>query len=143
MKEDYDFIFEWAIWGHLDSKKEYEVILLKGHIIIETILDTKLKRCAVINLNKLSFYSKIKALEKKSFSESNLQAALIDYLFELNRLRNDLAHDFHFKVKESSLLTWADTILLNLDGEKFSNFTFRTKIVHAFSYLSKNILSLE
>ncbi len=143
MKEDYDVLFEWAAWGQLSNKKEYESILLKGHLIIEMALENKLERYDLNKLQKLSFFAKVKAFEKIQFEDKKLHVKLITYLMELNQLRNALAHEFHFDPKESSFKLWVKSILLNLKGEKYSKFTNRTKSVHAFSYLFINILSLE
>ena len=34
-------------------------------------------------------------------------------------------------------------VLANFSGAKFTKYTYRTKIIHAFSVLSKNILELD
>ena len=39
---EFDPLLEWAVFGHLDRKKDLELILLKGHLITETILETVL-----------------------------------------------------------------------------------------------------
>lgn len=142
MKEDYDFLMEWAVWGQLDSKTDLELILLKGHLLIEQILDGKLNRCEIENKKSLSFYSKILAIEKLNFEQTEKKKIIINALKKLNKLRNNLAHDYKFDLKNGEFELWSKGILQNLNGEKYTRFTFRTKIVHAFSTLTINILEL-
>ena len=142
MKEDYGFLMEWAVWGHLHSRTDLELILLKGHLLIEQILDVKLNRCGIQNRKSLSFYGKILAIEKLNFEQSEKKKIILNELKKLNKLRNNLAHDYKFDLKNEELELWAKEILKNLNGEKYTRFTFRTKIVHAFSTLTINILEL-
>lgn len=142
MKENYDLLMEWAVWGHLDSRTDLELILLKGHLLIEHILDGKLSRCGIENRKSLSFYSKIFAIEKIDFEQTEKKKIILNALKKLNKLRNNLAHDYKFDLNNGELELWAKGILKNLNGEKYTRFTFRTKIVHAFSTLTINILEL-
>tara|TARA_R110002049_G_scaffold308784_1_gene514075 strand:- start:343 stop:807 length:465 start_codon:yes stop_codon:yes gene_type:complete len=142
MKENYDFLMEWAVWGHLDSRTDLELILLKGHLLIEQILDGKLNRCGIENRKSLSFYGKILAIEKLDFEQTEKKKIILNALKKLNKLRNNLAHDYKFDLNNGELELWAKGILKNLNGEKYTRFTFRTKIVHAFSTLTINILEL-
>lgn len=143
MAEKIDFLFELAVWGHLDSKTDLELILLKGHLLLETVLETALNRCEVINSEDYSFYKKIKAFESIKFKEAEKHNFIVSSLKRVNRLRNNLAHEFHFDIKNGELELWSADILENLKGEKYTRFTYRTKIVHAFSIISKNILDLD
>tara|TARA_R110002072_G_scaffold35506_3_gene105052 strand:+ start:1298 stop:1732 length:435 start_codon:yes stop_codon:yes gene_type:complete len=140
--KEIDFLFEWAVWGHLDSKTDLELILLKGHLLLETVLETSLSRCKINKSEDYSFYKKIKAFETIKFKETEKHKFIVRSLNKINRLRNNLAHEFHFDIKNGELELWSGDILENLEGEKFTRFTYRTKIVHAFSIISKNILNL-
>lgn len=142
MKNDIDPLVELAVWGHLDSKTDLELILLKGHLLLEIILDTTLKRNNVINCDNLSFHRKILTLEKVSCPNDRNKTFIISSLQELNRLRNKMAHEFHFDINNKEFEVWASSILHNLQGTKYSKYTFRTKIVHSFSILAKNILEM-
>ncbi|MCM4174266.1 hypothetical protein DHD32_22630 [Arenibacter sp. TNZ] len=142
MKENYDFLMEWAVWGHLDSRTDLELILLKGHLLIEKILDGKLNRCGIENRKSLSFYSKILAIEKLDFEQTEKKKIIVNALKKLNKLRNNLAHDYKFDLNNGELELWVKGILKNLNGEKYTRFTFRTKIVHAFSTLTISVLEL-
>lgn len=142
MGEKIDFLFEWAIWGHLDSKTDLELILLKGHLLLETVLETSLNRCDINKSEDYSFYKKIKAFESIDFKETEKHKFIISSLKKVNSLRNNLAHEFGFNIKNGEFELWSAEILGNLDGEKYTRFTYRTKVVHAFSVISKNILGL-
>ena len=56
---------------------------------------------------------------------------------------NSCAHELHFDIGNGDFEIWTSNILQNLKGEKFTKYTYRTKIVHSFSVLSKNILEIE
>lgn len=137
-----DVLVEWAVWGHLDSKTDLELVLLKGHLLLETILETALNRSNIKSFEDYSFYKKIKAFENVEFKENEKHKFIVSSLKKVNRLRNNLAHEFDYDVKNGELELWSANILENLEGEKYTRFTFRTKIVHAFSIISKNILDL-
>jgi hypothetical protein len=137
-----DPLVEWAVFGHLDKKSDLELILLKGHLLLETILETVLKRNNVTNLDHYSFHRKIIALENIETKNLSTNEFIILSLKEINRLRNKVAHEFHFDIANGEFEMWANNILDNLNGEKFSKYTFRTKIVHSFSTLTKNMLEM-
>ncbi len=142
MREKYDILVELAVWGHLDSKTDLELILLKGHLIIEHILEIKLSRCRIENKKTFSFYNKILALDKINFEQSEKKKIILSSLLKLNKLRNNLAHDFYFDLNNGEFENWAKNVLENMNGEKYTQYTYRTKIVHAFSTLTINILEL-
>lgn len=142
MKENIDFLTEWAVWAHLGSKTDLELILLKGHLLLEIILDVTLKRNNIEDYNSYSFHRKIIALDKINFEDNVRKDFIISSLKSINKLRNRLAHQVYFDIKNEGLDLWAISILENLKGTKYSKYTLRTKIVHSFSILSKNILNL-
>ncbi len=138
-----DPLIEWAVFCHLDQKTDLELILLKGHLLLETILETVLRRNKVTKLDNYSFNRKITALEKIDSEDLSTKGFIILSLREINRLRNKVAHEFNFDIANGEFEAWAINILDNLKGEKFSRYTFRTKIVHSFSVLSKNMLEMK
>jgi hypothetical protein len=70
------------------------------------------------------------------------QDLIISILNDLNQLRNKLAHECQFDILNGELESWSLFVLENFEGIKFTKYTYRTKIVHAFSILTKNILEL-
>lgn len=143
MKDKIDILVEWAVWGNLDSKTDLELILLKGHLLLETILQVTLNRNGIKNCENFSFFRKIQLFKEIEFSDRKKSDFIALSLFDLNKMRNELAPNFHFEIENGELELWALTIRNNLKGKKFTKYTFRTKIVHSFSIISRNILELK
>lgn len=142
MENKIDIFVEWAVWGHLDSRTDLELILLKGHLLLEIVLESVLKRNNILQCENYSFHRKIIALEKIDLENTIKKSLIISSLNDINMLRNKVAHEFYFDIENGGFELWASNILDNLKGNKFSKYTFRTKIVHAFSILSLNLLDL-
>lgn len=143
MTDNIDPLVEWAVFGHLDSKKDLELLLLKGHLLLEAVLQSFLTRNNVPDIENYSFYKKIVALNSLKAKDEVKKDFIISMLKKVNLLRNKIAHEFHFNVKNGELEKWAFDILNNLQGTKYSKYTFRTKIAHGFSVLAINILEIE
>ena len=135
-----DPLIEWAVWGHLDSKTDLELILLKGHLLMEVVLNSTINRRQVASVADMTFYRKILALEQTGGKRGSKHEMIIASLKELNQLRNKLAHEFHFDFADGSLHNWSENIHMHCHGEKFTRYTFRTRIVHSFSILAREIL---
>ena len=142
MKNELDPLIEWAVWGHLSSERDLELILLKGHLLLEIILETMLERSNIIECESYSFHRKILAFEQIATNNDTRRDFTALSLKTINRIRNKIAHDFHFDIKNGEFELWSSDILNNLTGTKYTKFTYKTKLVHSFSILSKNILEL-
>ena len=142
MKNELDQLMEWAVWGHLDSETDLELVLLKGHLLLELILGTILSRNNIPNYEDFSFHKKIIELEKINMNDNDKKDFIVSSLKEINKLRNKLAHEFEFEIDKGGLEIMASNILDNLRGRKFTKYTYRTKIVHSFSTISMNMLEL-
>ncbi len=129
MKKEILPLFEFGTWCQLNTIQDQELILLKGHLILDIAL-TQLYG------DKLSFYGKA---NKLSQNEDYLVCAQM--LLEINSIRNKLAHEFSFDASESGLLEWAEDVLSKIKFAKHSKMTARTKVVHAFSALARETLS--
>lgn len=140
---DINPFFEWAVWGHLESEKNLELILLKGHLLLEVVLESVLRYFDFENPENYSFYHKIVCFEKLNFPNEKNQAFMSNCLKNINSLRNKLAHEFQFNVENGELEKWSLEILENLRGMKWTKYTTRTKIIHSFSILSRNLLDLK
>ena|SRR5690606_11339425 len=138
-KDKIDFLYEWTVWAHLQSESNLELVLLKGHLLLELAIETTLSRHNIKNAENYSFHRKITELEK-CISENQLAEIIIDSLYYINRLRNKLAHEVNYEINSSDLEDWSNKIIANLNGTKWTKFTFRTKVMHAFSILTINIL---
>jgi hypothetical protein len=142
LKNETDPLIEWAVWGQLNSKSDLELILLKGHLLLEIVVGIVLKRNDIANYKDYSFYRKIIEFEKIEVKDSTKKKLIICSLKDINKLRNRIAHEFNFDIEDGKLTLWASKILDSLEGKKYTKYTYRTKIVHAFSILSMNIVEL-
>jgi hypothetical protein len=142
-ENEIDPLVEWAVFFHLNPHKELELILLKGHLLLETVLETVLKRHNISNIENFSFYRKIREFETLEIENKMKKEFIVSSLKEINKLRNKVAHEFHFNIGNGEFEVWASDILSNLKGKKFTKYTFKTKIVHSFSVMAMNILELE
>lgn len=136
---DIDMLMEWTVWAHLTSIRDLDLILLKGHLFLEQVLDSVLTKHNVKDIKNFSFHRKISSLQKIETKHKEKLDIIIPLLFEINRLRNKVAHEPLFNVHNGEIEFWASNILKNFEGEKFTKYTRRTKIVHAFSIITKNI----
>ena len=143
MSKELDILAEWVVWGSLEKKRDLETILLKGHLLLEMILDMILLRNGVNDCRAFSFCRKIGLLDKLNVTDRNKLEKVVVALTQINTLRNRLAHEVLFIVDNSDFSYWAIEVLANFNGAKFTKYTYRTKIIHAFSVLSKNILELD
>jgi len=141
--EKLDFLYEWAVWGHLSSKKDLESILLKGHLMLETALERMLSRNNIASNENDSFFRKLILLEKKITTNNNNSDFIIYSLKKVNLMRNKVAHEVNYTELHNDIENWSKDIMENLKGEKFSKFTYRTKIVHSFSILTINLLRIK
>lgn len=137
-----DFLAEFAVWSNLHYLTDLELILLKGHLLLEFMLNIVLSRNDIEDYENFSFYKKLKVFETIDFEKTLRKDLLISYLKRLNKLRNNIAHEYSFDINNGELERLSLEILQNLKGKKFTKYTFKTKIVHSFSVLSINILEM-
>lgn len=136
-------LIEWAVWVNLDKKNDIELILLKGHLLLETVITSLLKNYMIkdssIDSLGLTFYKKLELLMLLTKKQTNELKKVKKYIIEINQLRNKLAHKYDFEVHHEEFVSWATNVLKDFPFVKFTKFTFRTKIVHAFATLTKCI----
>jgi len=132
----------WAVWASLNSHNDLELILLKGHLYIEGALDSLLVKNDIKEYKNFSFHRKVSFLKQIKTNNKNETDLIISVLYDLNRLRNKLAHEYKFDIRNGELESWSLIVLENFEGNKFTKYTYRTKITHAFSTLAKSLLEL-
>ncbi len=142
-KEDHTKTMEWVVWANLDKKKDLELILLKGHLILEIFMDNLLENGSRVNYKKLSFFGKVNVLNKVAGSETVDIESIKSHLLSINNIRNQFAHKWNFEIRESKIEKWSLDVLSTFNGEKFSKFTYKTKIIHAFSALSGALVEIQ
>ncbi len=132
-------IIEWSIWVTLDEHKNLELILLKGHLILESmmedVINNYLSKDAKIKTLHLTYYKKIQLMKLLARDDIKNIDNICAYLTEVNSIRNKLAHNYKFQ-EENELNKWAERVLSDFPVTKFTKYTFRTKIVHAFAALT-------
>nr|WP_297401303.1 hypothetical protein [uncultured Marinobacter sp.] len=142
MNYEFHEIMEWSAWANLDAKKDIELILLKGHLILENLIDVALVTNGFENKLSSSFHGKAKILKKIEKSSSSELGKLSELLLELNGIRNKIAHEFLYDINDGEVEAWSLSVLSSFEGIKFSKFTYRTKIVHAFSALASALAKI-
>ncbi|MFH1315377.1 MAG: hypothetical protein ABIH67_03195 [Candidatus Uhrbacteria bacterium] len=128
---------------HLHATDDVELILLKGHLILEQVLNELLgshinnvKRLNSLNLMFAKKLELLIALEDGArFIESE-----IDQLKEINRIRNKLAHKLDFDEYHDDLKAWACSVVGYTPVTINRRSTYRNTLIKAF-YLLTGILS--
>lgn len=137
---DLSKIYECAVGIQLNRIKNVELILLKGHLMLEVAIDSAIHAIDKHNTSKLkdlSFHRKLQILDSlRLYASPNLEKAL-GHLRNLNILRNRLAHEFMFDGGAEGLGRWSEAVLVDFPGTKVCRHTFRTKIIQAFGALSR------
>lgn len=143
MKSNIKALYELAVWGYLVDKKEYELIILKGHVILDFVLTDFLSEFENNKYTDMSFYKKLQIFKELTFENQFKHNFIIECLDQLNLIRNEIAHESLFDLEKSNILIWSENIHINLSGAKFSKYTKRTKFIHSFSILAINILEMD
>lgn len=137
---DLSKIYEGAVSIQLHRIKNIELILLKGHLMLEVAIDNAIRtidKHNTLKIKELSFHRKLQVLDSlKPYASPDLTKAL-EHLRNLNILRNRLAHEFMFDGGNEDLGRWSEAVLVDFPGTKFCRHTFRTKIIQAFGALSR------
>jgi len=140
---DLSKVYECAVGIQLERVKNIELILLKGHLLLEVAIDNAIhvfNKHDVLNCKDLSFHKKLQVLESLQLDiQSDLKQALL-HLKQLNRLRNRLAHEFTFDGGSDDLGRWSEAVLADFPGTKVCRHTFRTKIIQAFGALGSVVV---
>lgn len=127
-----------ALEKHLKKADEIEVILLKGHLILEQILN-ELLSCHIkseksLNSLNLLFSKKLDlliALDGEHFLNSEIK-----HLREINRIRNKLAHKIDFSEYHKDLKAWACAVVGYTPSTINRKRTYKNTLIKAFYFLS-------
>lgn len=130
---------------HLFQLKDIELIVLKGHLILEEGLNDFLA-CFVNDIEtflKIGFLFERKVallscLVPKQMANDNIW----EQLREINRLRNKLAHNLRFSQYERQLKQWAIGVLGYKPKTIKRKITYRNSVVKAFALLSGRLAGL-
>ena len=121
---------------NLKQYDEIELILLKGHLIIEQLLNESLsihfKGEKDLDRLNLMFAKKLDLLISLEGPEPFGGLVGVKNLKELNRIRNKLAHNLEFKGYHSDLKKWACTVVDYTPKTINRINTYRNMLLRAF-----------
>lgn len=135
-------LVQYAVWSNLDQVDNTELIILKGHLLLESVIDKSLSflvQRGDIEILNLSFYKKLQLLRLLHVCPDDQFSKAQNFVIQLNKIRNRLAHQIGFDGAQTELSVWAAAVLNTFPGIKFSKYTFRTKVVHAFASLAAEL----
>ncbi len=134
-------IIEYAVTTKLREYNDIEMILLKGHLILEQVLNEIVSAHQLdsdrINLMNLMFG---KTLELAMALDSNTLKAEYKHLKEINRIRNKVAHQLHFDNYHDDLKGWASSVLGYTPKTISTKRTYKNHVIKAFIFLSGMML---
>lgn len=142
MNENLSKVLEWSVWANLDEYKNAELLLLKGHLILELFMKSLLNANDYRSAENKTFHKKTMLISKLLYGKGRCDN-ITQALFDLNRIRNKFAHDWQFSLELTDVEEWANTVLYTMPAKKFSKYTYRTKLVHAFVALANEIMDCE
>lgn len=124
---------------HLRNKDDIEMVLLKGHLILEQVLNQMLlfyieSETKLSNLN-LTFSKKIDLLVALSGNRQGSREQIAQ-LREINRIRNKLAHELDFENSHAALKRWACWVVGYRPVTINRKRTYRSTLLKAFYLLS-------
>lgn len=125
---------------NFDKYEEIELILLKGHLIIEQLINEALlvhmKDEKALDRLNIMFSKKIDLLTALEGEGSFSSKTIINQLMELNRIRNKLAHHLEFNDYHNDLKKWACSVLGYTPKTIDRKETYRNTVRHAFYRLT-------
>lgn len=131
--------FEKLIQENLQSLEDVELILLKGHLVIEQLLtellEQNLEEPERLKSINLMFYKKLEiylAISGNSIISKNLEAVLKD----LNLLRNKLAHDLKHPQFDQLLNEWVQHASRERIDDPDNPEVIKQQLIVAISYIS-------
>jgi len=131
-----------ALDKHLAEVEDIELMLLKGHLILEQVLNELLilyfnNRKNLENLN-LMFSKKLELLVGLKGPLTGMKADMA-HLKEINRIRNKLAHQLEFDEYHTDLKKWACGVIGNVPKTIDRKSTYLNTVRHAFTWLAAKL----
>ncbi|EGU47244.1 hypothetical protein VIOR3934_02707 [Vibrio orientalis CIP 102891 = ATCC 33934] len=121
------------------NQSEIELVLLKGHLILEQAINQHLLRYIdhEKNLDSLSlmFAKKVDLLNALEGSKPNVWQEYTPYIKRINKIRNKLAHQLNFDDYHDELKSWACDVIGYTPKTLNSHTTYRNTVAKAFCFL--------
>nr|WP_320050381.1 hypothetical protein [uncultured Desulfuromonas sp.] len=121
-------VIEVSVFNHLVGIKDKELILLKGHLLLDVMLSEATKN------EKYGFHGKVGI-----FSNICKDDEVVNLLYDLNNIRNMLAHEWDFEIESSGLIEWSENVLEKTKSTMASRRTQRMDLVKAIASLSREV----
>lgn len=103
--------------GHLPLVKDPTVVILRGHLLVEELLDeliaVNLRDTSVIKEARLSFYQKLCIVQ--GFIGKRGNSDILKPIYALNRLRNEVGH----RLPDATLTNKLDSLLKQFFADDF------------------------
>lgn len=136
-------ILEHAVTVKLKEYSDMEMILLKGHLVLEQVLNQLIasyqldtKRIDAMNLMFGKTLELAMALDNEIIKDG------YPHLKEINRIRNKVAHELFFDKYHDDLKDWASAVLGYRPKTINSKRTYKNHVIKAFSWLSGMLLGI-
>jgi hypothetical protein len=134
-----DQLFE-NLERHLLHQSEPELLLLKGHLILEQclnhLLESYLNDASSLEKLNLTFARKLDLLVALGHRSFSIGSGGAEHIRELNRIRNRLAHTLDFAPHEKELKRWACAVLEYTPKSINRRSTYLNTVRRAFLVLS-------
>lgn len=120
-----------------------EMILLKGHLVIEQVL-YQLISAHQLDSKRIDAMSLMfnKILELAMAIDANSIKDKYPHLKEINRIRNKVAHELFFDDYHDDLKNWASAVLGYTPKTINSKRTYKNHVIRAFSWLAGMLIGI-
>ncbi|MGP8296161.1 hypothetical protein ACT3XD_18590 [Halomonas sp. AOP7-B1-5] len=136
-------VLEYSVTVKLKEYSDMEIILLKGHLVLEQILyqfisahQLDSKRVDAMNLMFSKTLELAMAIDATSIKDK------YPHLKEINRIRNKIAHELLFDDYHEDLKKWASSVLGYTPKTINSKRTYKNHVIKAFSLLAGTLLGI-
>ena len=136
-------ILKHSVTVTLKEYSDMEMILLKGHLVLEQVLNELIsahqldtKRIDAMNLMFGKTLELVMDIDSRVINDD------YSHLKEINRIRNKVAHELFFKDYHNDLKNWASSVLGYKPKTIDSKRTYKNHVIKAFSWLSGKLLGI-
>jgi hypothetical protein len=136
-------ILEHSVTFTLKEYSDMEMILLKGHLVLEQILN-QLIAAHQLDMKRIDGMNLMfnKTLELAMALNSDPIKEEYPHLKEINKIRNKVAHELFFDDYHNDLKKWASAVLGYTPKTIDSKRTYKNHVIKAFAWLSGLLLGI-
>ena len=136
-------VLKYAVTSTLKEYGEMEIILLKGHLILEQTLNQLIAshQLDTKRINKMNLMFG-KTLELAMALNGSVLKNIYPHLKEINRIRNRVSHELFCEDYNNDLKKWASSVLEYRPKTIDSKRTYKNHVIKAFSFLAGQLLGM-